>query len=74
MVKLPLKPQRPAKKSVVRVAPLELTSPKVHVPQVQLVPQVVVARRARLMPRPRQKENNYAATSAQEISQRAERP
>ena len=31
MVKLPLKPQRPAKKSVARVAHHVLTSPKVHV-------------------------------------------
>jgi hypothetical protein len=73
-VKLPLKPLRPAKKSVARVAHPVLTSPKVHVQQVQLVPQVVVVRRARLTPRLRQKENKYAATSAQEISQRAERP
>jgi hypothetical protein len=68
MVKLPLKPQRPAKKSVARVAHHVLTSPKVHVQQVQLVPQVVVVRRARLTPRRHQKENKHAATSAQEIS------
>jgi hypothetical protein len=68
-----LKPQRLVKKSVVRVVHHVLISPKVPVQQAQLVPQVVVVRRARLMPRPRQKENKHAATSAQEIPQRAER-
>jgi hypothetical protein len=68
-----LKPLRPAKKSVVRAVPLVLTSPKVVVRQ--LVPQDVVAHRARLMPlRQRPKENKHAATSTQEISQRAKRP
>jgi hypothetical protein len=69
-----LKPPPLAKKSVVRVAHHVLTSPKVHV-RPEPVPQGVVAHRARLMPlRLRLKENKHAATSTQEISQRAEGP